>query len=281
MTANNEEGPAVQSEAFENTSTPSEEQETNETQTTAAPEYSATDVGAAMQRLFSEIDACPEGHIVTLNPEDPFFQEILPVRVKPAGEMQAPEVGELVSLAPLFDAAGRRVEQPADDWWAAAEADVPERVRQHWKHTPNAAIRLGEFLAISHGTYIVAAEREVDGVRVFELINLAEQKRRDRAERDEYLNAHPEILAAKPDWATKVSVDAFDEDGADVIYDRDFGRVELSRGARFESGRVTFDDNTTAPSVFIYEREDLTVEGMRELASALLAAIPTVEAAQL
>lgn len=109
---------------------------------------------------------------------------------------------------------------------------------------------------------------------------LAEWNARDKAERAAWLVEHPEADAAKPDWATKVGVE-WEPDGAhSITYDREFGHVLLSRWAVWDHGTVRFMAGTTDPEVVVVLRDEvLTVTQMRELASALMAAIPVVEAA--
>lgn len=112
--------------------------------------------------------------------------------------------------------------------------------------------------------------------------SLAEWNARDRAEKAAWLVAHPEAVAAKPEWADQVGVE-WEEEPQDVAitYERDFGAVLLSRWAAWENGVLTFDGGTTAPEVAVLLRSEiLDVTQMRELASNLLAALPIVEQAQ-
>lgn len=111
---------------------------------------------------------------------------------------------------------------------------------------------------------------------------LAEWNARDRAGKSAWLAAHPEAVAAKPEWAEQVGVEwEFDNRIVTITYEREFGHVLLSRWATWENGSVRFTDGTTNPEVVVLLRDDpLTVEQMRELAGNLLAATPIVETAQ-
>lgn len=115
------------------------------------------------------------------------------------------------------------------------------------------------------------------------LQTLAEIRERNLAARATWLAGRPEVAALKPDWAVTLEVDDLDGvEGVDLWAERDFGPMRLVAHASYRDGQVTWDDGTTAPNVVIERAyvEELTVEQMRELASALMAAIPVVEAAQ-
>ncbi|MEV7609875.1 hypothetical protein AB0N61_10355 [Microbacterium sp. NPDC089320] len=111
--------------------------------------------------------------------------------------------------------------------------------------------------------------------------SLAEWNARDRAEKSAWLAAHPEALAAKPEWATQVGVEwEFENRIVTITYEREFGHVLLSRWATWEHGAIRFTDGTTTPEVVVLLRDDpLTIAQMRELAGNLLAATPIVETA--
>lgn len=93
---------------------------------------------------------------------------------------------------------------------------------------------------------------------------------------------HPEILAARPGWAETVTVEVLDGEGpVDLWFEREFGAVRLAKHAVWSAGELAWDEGSNLPEVSIDPShvEDLTVTQMRELASALMAAIPIVEAA--
>lgn len=244
-------------------------------------ESPSTENREAVRRLFAEIAECPADSYVILTPEDPFFQDAQPVRIKPVAELGGLEVGEFVHLAPIFDTDGRKLEQPGDEWWKTALADVDFNTWRAWQITPNAVLRLGAVVAVSLGEYRFARTLTVDGVEVAELVTLDEQSRRDRAERDAWLAEHPELLTATS-WHETVQVDDLHGlDGVGIWFEHDYGSLRLVKHASHHDGVLTWDDDSNAPEVIIDRDavEDLSVTQMRELASALMAAIPVVEAA--
>jgi hypothetical protein len=109
---------------------------------------------------------------------------------------------------------------------------------------------------------------------------LAEWDARDRAEQAAWLAVHPEVTAAKPEWSDTVSVHWEYDDAVGIAYERTIGHVLLSRWAMWQTGSVRLDRDTAEPEVVVLLRDDpLTVTQMRELASALMTAIPVVEQA--
>ncbi|WP_372968541.1 hypothetical protein [Microbacterium sp.] len=272
------EAPGMQAEGFENTPTPDQEKEMNDTSMTET-----TDNCEAVKRLFAEIAECPEGHFVILTLEDPFFQDPQPVRVKRAAELDGLEVGEFVHLAPIFDADGRKLDEPGDEWWKAALADVDFDTWRSWRITPNAALRLGDVVAVSLGEYQFERTLLVDGVEVAELITLDEIRRRSDAQKDAWIAEHAEAIeAARPAEATSVDVWDFNprSNGQGILYVREFGPVSLSWSADVVDGVVSFRAGVDV-MVHVGTTSEVVpgVDEMRELASALMAAIPTVEAA--
>lgn len=132
---------------------------------------------------------------------------------------------------------------------------------------------------ISHGEYIPTAATTVEGREAFELMSRAEFERRREQREAAFLAEHPEIHAAVP-WAEEITVDAPNRvEAYDIWAERDFGKLRLSRRAEFADGVLTWDDDTSAPAVMIDHWKELTLEDMRELASALMGAIPVVEEA--
>lgn len=260
----------------ENIPTTAEEKEMNNTSMT-----DATDNREAVQRLFAEIAACPEGHVVILEPGDPFYEPEQPVRLKPVAEFGGRvQVGEFVDLAPVFDENGVRVEEPGADWWAGAFAEIGISDWHRWMRTPNAVLRVGDRLLVAAGSYRVAGTRVVDGVEVAEMITLAEQNRRTREAEAAWIAAHPDVSAATG-WHDSVDVVDFAEgsdDGVELMFEKDLGPVRIVQAAYHRDGALRWSDEPTVVVDSGY-REDLTVDGMRELASALMAAIPLVEEA--
>lgn len=276
MAAHNEETPGLAAEGFEITTNTSKEQIVNETIIAGTRNNRE-----AVQRLFAEIAACPESHMVILEPSDPFYEPVQPVRIKPVAEFGGPvQVGEFVDLAPVFDENGTRVEEPGHEWWSGAYAEIGMTAWYRWIHTPNAVLRVGDRLLVAAGSYRVAGTRVVDGVEVAEMITLAEQNRRTREAEAAWIAAHPDISTATG-WHDTVDVVDFaegSEDGVELMFEKDLGPARIVQAAYHRDGALRWSDGPTAVVDSRY-REDLTVDGMRELASALMTAIPVVEEA--
>lgn len=250
-----------------------QEENQNMTETIATPRYPASDVAAAL----ADVDTVPEGHMMTCSPDSPLFQEILATR-----EMKKSQFPDSVSLdsaqqrfAHVVTPTGDVVYTIPDEWWAEAKERLGMRAFIWWETTPNAIIRVGEYLAISHGSYVAVTEIEVDGEPGFEFINFDEERRRRKAEESGWLDAHPEVHAAKPSWASSTELLwTHAEDGADIIYEREFGLVTLAADAHYENGDLVLGE----PTARLDERESLNLEGMRALAAGLAEAIATLEA---
>lgn len=236
-------------------------------QVTPLPTYPATAVAEALALI-----ATGDVPVIDLEPGDVLWQDVPVSCWRPLEAV----VGEYVRVAPLFGVDGRPVDQPSGDWWDAALLAHEPRAVSYWQNTPNAAINLGGFLAVSWGPYIAAGVHEVDGVRLVELVKPMEASRRNS---ESFLARHPDVAAAKPGWADSVAVDADTNADAEVWFERNIGPVRLSRHAEFNGGVLRWDDDTTAPSVDIDDGQEMTVAQMRELASALMVAIPIVEEA--
>lgn len=94
----------------------------------------------------------------------------------------------------------------------------------------------------------------------------------------QWLRAHPEVTAAKPEWADTVGVDSFDEEeGVDVWFERQIGVIRLSKHATLKDGLFTWDDGSEAPYVTLEQWEGLDHDDLWDLAEALVVAIPVVE----
>ncbi|MDR6868160.1 hypothetical protein J2Y69_002771 [Microbacterium resistens] len=254
--------------------------EASMTNDTTTVDYTATDVAAAL----AEIDASEHG-CIDLEPSDALYQDVAPSFKKPADWLGC-AVGDAAGcmhMAHPVDQNGRKVEIPAGDWWQEQIAKHSTATLRYWKRNANAAIRVGELLAISLGMYLVAGERVEDGEPVVELITAAERRRRDRENERAWAAAHPEVMAAMPVWADDVSVGLDGVEGVELWFERHIGPVSLSRPARHVDGRLIFDDATSTPYVAIDRDniEELTVDAMRELASSLMTAVGVIEGATL
>ncbi len=144
----------------------------------------------------------------------------------------------------------------------------------------------GEGEAFKNTTHTIQKEKTMSEIQgtpdvLSDSEKLAEWNARSRAERDAWLAEHPELLTATL-WHEKVYVEDLDGfEGVEILFERDFGPVRLIQRATHSNGVLTWDDDTTAPNVIVDDRyrEELSVEQIRELASALMAAIPVVEEA--
>lgn len=272
----NEEGPTVPGGAFEITPTPSEEQEVNETiiaETTPEGE-SVRDVFAYMER--------EELTVIQLLPAHALAQQITARKVKRAEQIDDGQIDlewNWYWYATVLDIEGRDVTGTnTDAFWADLVGSLDLAHRRQLKSIPNAATRAGDFLVISHGEFIPVTKFDDD---TYELVSRDEWRRRQRTRLNSFADNRPLIRESKPSWAESTDVDAVDPQTheADIVYGRSFGPVELSRAAVYVDGGMRFDDNTDRPFVTLAKHEDLTLEEMRELASALMAAIPVVEEA--
>lgn len=242
-------------------------------------EAPTTDARESVQDVFDDIERL--GGPVQLLPKHALFQQIPDTKVKTAAQIDDVEIEIGLGwfwFATVLDADGRDVTGIHSEQWDEALGSLSLGARRTVLSTPNAAMRLGEHLVISHGEYIPIAKVGDDA---YELISRDEWRRRERAARNAFADEHPVILESKPAWADSVDVDAIDEKSgeADIVYGRSFGPVELSRAAVYVDGGMRFDDDTDRPFVTLAKHEDLTLEEMRELASAIMAAIPVVEEA--
>ncbi len=273
MTATNEETPDGQVEGFEITTTPEQEKEMNNAILTET-----TDNRETVRDVFAEIHSI--GPIVRLLPAHALFQQVPAVMFKTAEQLDDAVI-ELdlgwYFYATVLDIDGRAVTTGLpEELWDAYRSSYSPRDRQLFEATPNAALRLGDFLVISHGSYTPVSKTTVDGVDGFEVITLDERRRRERAERAGYADRHQEVRAMCPWWADNTSVEAVDEQGADLIYDFTIGPVSMSLGARHENGRVTYDDESMRPFVSLAKWEALEESDMVDLIGALMTALPLV-----
>ncbi|WP_141873014.1 hypothetical protein [Microbacterium saperdae] len=281
-----EEGPEAAATAVEaeNTPTPSQEHMMNKNQDTVVPQFSST---AVIQAL-AVIDALPHDKYFHFEPGDELYQEIPAVVVKPLAWMGSDPVGwdqdTWVHRVLPLDLEGRKVDVLGAEWDDALSAAPPGLVAT-WRVTANAAIRIGDLLVISLGQFFPHREVEVDGAPMVELVTFAETLRRKQEAKTAWLDAHPTIAAHKPGWAERVIVEAIDERNpeadVEIWFERDFGPVHLTKCATYNGGTLTWADGSDAPSIHIDrdKREDMTLDGMRELAFALPEAISVVEAA--
>lgn len=275
MTANSE-GPTVQGEAFEIVSVPIPGESTNMTieAETATEGESVRDVFAYMQR--------EDLTVIQLLPAHALAQQIVDRKVKRAEQIDDAPI-ELewnwYWYATVLDIEGRDVTGTnTDAFWSELVSSLGLAHRRQLKAIPNAATRAGDFLVISHGEFIPVTKMDDD---TYELVSHDEWRRQERARLNSFADNRPVIRESKPSWAESTDVDAVDPQTheADIVYGRSFGPVELSRAAVYADGVMQFDDDTDRPFVTLTKHEDLTLEEMRELASALMAAIPVVEEA--
>ncbi|MEV7631991.1 hypothetical protein AB0N64_06245 [Microbacterium sp. NPDC089318] len=259
----------------ENTST-REEKIMRYTQSTNEQIATATDVA----ELFADIDATAEGYYPIIAPDDPLYQEISGVDYKPLSWLDwlaDPTIGfcgSWTSRSLAVDAEGRRADFPPADALAAVPADL----YRAWRQTPNAAIRVGALLLISLGEWLPMRKVEVDGETVVEIVTLDEIRRRQQAEKDAWLDDHPEVRSAVP-WADSMGVDVIGDDGeVEVWFEKAFGPVRFAQYAVHKDGRLRFGDGSSAPNVVIDKHEDLTVGDMRSLIAGLTAAVEALEA---
>ena len=208
---------------------------------------------AAVESILRELAELPPQHFLRLGDDDPFYEEPMPVRVRPASDFY--DVDEVVGMigtrrtftsADIFDLTGRRVprEERPDEWWEAQRAITPT---SGVFYESNAVHRLGHgYMIVGRGSYYVVAETTVDAERAFETISVEEQQRRDMAELEALM---PAVLAAKPGWAeepTLASIDDYSE--ADTI------AVSYSRGGFLPDG-FTWDAQVSIDQYVVISRQ--------------------------
>lgn len=221
---------------------------------------------------------------IDLEPSDALWQDVPDVVLKPIEWMDGAPVGEggeWCHRTLVLDAEGNKG-GPTPMEWSIEVAALPQGVLSYWAQTPNSAVRVGEFLAISLGRFFPAEEVEVDGERMVKLISPLEVARLRKALQDDWLDEHPQVRASKPAWADTIGADYYqggDPAEVDVWFERLIGSVRMSKHAEFKGGVLTWDDDSTDPYVTLEKWEDLDAAEMRDLVSALLAAIPVIEAA--
>ncbi len=260
--------------------------------TTSIPDTTDIREPGTIADVFAAIDECPRGHVVALGPGDFGYMEYGEEWVRPMSDFRAAFTAEWVRqeiveqqsswFGRWYDADGNVI--PArvrdDDWTARESEGMPTSTLQ--AHALSAWRSPSGFLFVSDGSWMPTEELEVDGEPAFRFVSLAGVKRREAARGEEWLAAHPEVGAAVQSWATDIEVNINTRrETVDVWAERDLGLVHLSKHAELCDGVIIWDDDSPKPYVSLDRDrvEDLTVETMRELASALLAAIPAVEAA--
>ncbi|MFK0401041.1 hypothetical protein ACIQTT_01795 [Microbacterium sp. NPDC090225] len=246
--------------------------------TETTPTYPSAAVAAALHLIDSGSVPC-----IDLEEGDVLWQAIPAAVIKPAAWLgERYELNGLIHTALPLDAEGRKVPLPDGPAWCTEVAALPTNVMQYWKSTPNSAIRIGDLLVISLGYMIPSAPVEVDGERFVEMVTPEEARRRDRVAKEEWLAAHPEVRASKPEWAESMAIEweGYPSE-ISVLYERVIGAVTISLAGVVEDGRLSFDRDT--PDVLVKAGNMCEEIGglveMRSLAASLMAAIPVLEEA--
>jgi hypothetical protein len=259
---------------------------------------------AAVESILRELSELPPDHYLTLGNDDPFYEEPMPVRVRPATDFSdADEMAAMIGTrkpfnsADIFDLTGRRVprtERPAE-WWEAQRAITPT---SGVFYESNAVHRLGhDYLIVGRGMYYVVAETWLDGKRAFETITIEESMRRDMEALEEYM---PAVLAAKPGWAEEPTLKSIDDlSEADTIGVSFTRRGFLPNGFAWDA-EVSIDQyvtisrqtgavvrvDTLTPTVYVAEPRriadaaGMSPEQLRALSSAVRMMADVLEAIQ-
>lgn len=248
-------------------------------QDTTTPEHSATDVAEAL-RLIDEGHA----HVIDLEPSDALYQDIADAFTKPLDWVEEADESKWLHMAYPVDGEGRYVKLPGGDWWVRHIMHLDPGAVRYWQTHPNSAIHVGELLVISLGEYQYVGRTETEDGPVAEFITFDEARRR----RDEAKDAWTEtnlaaIIAAQPAQATSWDVWDFAEwsDSQGVMYEHEIGPVTIAWTADAQDGVVTVKGLEV--QVRVGDKSEMIggVDEMRELAAALMAAIPVIEEATL
>lgn len=209
-----------------------------------------TAIHPTVASVFADIDACPEGHIIVLDEGEPLHQ--------PAEEIKFRRRDQLIRVPNLDEYEPYRF----TDWYRADGALVPVSERtEGWfdafakeagwtsdtlhsfDKKPNAALRAGDNLLVSRGSYYRA--REVDGGYEFLTVDGVIRERREAA--DVFIASTPAITESQPAWAHEVRVYLpHDDDPEDieteVYYERKFEYGELNTFGHYVDGEVVIKE---------------------------------------
>lgn len=219
------------------------------------------------------------GGVIELEPGDPLYEELPDVTWR---SLSAVGDRELIHVARAYRTDGAEVpirELPAG-FWESLRKRLGYGVYMWFTASEMHALLHEDLLIVSAGCRSRGRLVERDGVPGVELLMPAEARRRARAEDDEFLEAHPEILTLTPSWALEVTLDGEHLEGMGLCFSRDLGLIECSRTAVFKDGTVVFDDGTSAPSVFVQIEDESDPVKLREYAAALVRAAELIEASR-
>lgn len=242
----------------------------------------ATAIHGDVQETFDRLEGLPSNLMLVLRPDDAFYQQIrgsyrvgswaFPMFV------QQPDSYRVGSAHPFWTVIGpdgrvtRDVPRGFDEWLATVHPGLAA--------TPNAVTRHGDYLVVSHGNYQITAVDHTGDEPMYELINFAEEERREKAKSDALVAAHPQIVAAKPKWADKVSVMGEGGGEVNVMFERDLGNVEISQWGTLEDGVFTMSEDEPLPMITVERLESVGhLEYIRSVAQQMLEAATLIEEA--
>lgn len=268
--AGHEEAPADQGEGNDqNTNT--QEGETIMSNHTLSP------IHPAIQEVFDDIANLEPGFVVVLGTDNAFYTPIEDVRVRRASELEHDdmEVGDTIWNVKVYDRAGeaRELVDFPEGWWEQATAGV--RLNTDMEHV---AARLhGDFLLVGKGQCIVTGIHMVDGERAFEFTSASRFRESILEGKRRYLEARPEIVADRPNWADTSTVVEIHGDEATVSHSRAFGVVTIECYSMYENG---VSNNCEEPVLLLPKEfhEDRAIPAlMREVARDLVDAADALE----
>lgn len=223
-----------------------------------------------VQATYERLEGVPSNRMLVLDESDPLFQRIPDVKrrtksVFPTFDPLNPDtldIGSAHAFWTIIGPDGRGVVDGFPDGFVEWAKTLPIE----YFHRPNAAVRFGDFIAVSNGYFeVVGFEHAEDGSTVFELCTLKEAKRRRVAH---IFEAHPEIQAMKPAWADQIDIDGTDDE-FDVIYGREVGAVSVSQFALWDGEELVLEAD--GPNVNVDRIEGtVTTEYLRSVAADMV-----------
>lgn len=245
-------------------------------------DMNTTAIHPDVQQIFDQLADLPPNSMLLLRPDDVFHQTIHGVYRVGAWAfptiVQQPDSYAIGTTHPFWTIVrpDGRVTRDApsgfDEWLATVHSGIAA--------TPNAVVRHGNYLVVSHGVYQIKSVDYTGEAPVYELINFTEEERREQAASDAFLASHPEIRAAQPKWAEGAEVMGAGGGEVNIMFERDLGNVTISQWGTFENGVFAMSEDEPLPTITVERLEAVgNREFIRSVARQMLAAAQLVEEA--
>ncbi|KQR86733.1 hypothetical protein ASF96_10455 [Microbacterium sp. Leaf179] len=239
-----------------------------------------TAIHGDVQQIFDQLADLPSHSMLLLRSDDAFYQTIRGVyRVGSWAFptiVQQPDSYVVGTTHPFWTIVGpdgrvtRDVPRGFHEWLATVHSGIAA--------TPNAVVRHGDYLVVSHGVYQIKAVDYTGDEPVYELINFTEEERREQAAGDAFLAAHPEIRLMQPKWADDAEVMGAGGGEVNVMFERDLGNVTISQWGTFENGVFAMSEDEPFPTITVERLEAVgNLDFIRSVALQMLAAAQLVE----